>query len=181
DTQPIRLDLPAEEEKTPEVPAGAAAAAAEPPAEAAEASAVKAPAVRMESLSAPVAPTRPARAPEPAVRPAGKKKLPPMRVTPPGVRVAGGSAPGAAAAPVRNAARVSLRERAAGAGRAAAKGLSRVPWQAWRTLAGIAVLAVAWALIARACDRSPEEKPAVPAAARPLTQPWVPAPEPYLD
>ena len=134
----------------------------------------------MESLSAPVAPTRPARAPEPAVRPAGKKKLPPIRVTPPGGRVPGGSAPVAAAAP-KKAPRVSLRERAAGAGRAAAKGLSRVPWQAWRTLAGIAVLAVAWVLMARACDRPPEEKPAVPAAVRPLTQPWVPAPEPYLD
>ena len=56
-----------------------------------------------------------------------------------------------------------------------------IPWQVWRTLVGLAVLALVWVWIARACEKSKSEPPAAPTATRPLTAPCRPAPEPYLD
>jgi len=114
------------------------------------------------------------RPPEMAGRSGGKKKAAAIRMAPPPLAKA------AAPAPKQKAPRISVRARLATAGQTLARGLSKVPWQAWRTLGGIVVLALVWMLVARACNRQPEVK-ATPALSTPLTHPWVAAPEAYLD
>ena len=116
----------------------------------------------------------PRRPPEMAGRSGGKKKITPIRMAPPPLAT---STPPASK---QKTPRISVRERMALAGRTVSHSLSKVPWQAWRTLGGIVVLALAWMLMARACNRQPEVR-ATRALSTPLTQPWVAAPEPYLD
>ena len=86
------------------------------------------------------------------------------------------SAPTPARAP-----RVPLSARLAQAGAGIRRTVARVPWQAWRTLAGIVVLGLVWWAIARSCDRPRAAQPEAAPAVRPVTSPVRPAPEPYLD
>ena len=89
--------------------------------------------------------------------------------------------PAVAVAPSKKEPGIPLRTRLSQAGVSARKKLAAIPWQVWRTLAGLIVLALAWVWIARACEKSKSEPPSAPAATRPLIAPCRPAPEPYLD
>ena len=76
---------------------------------------------------------------------------------------------------------VPLRARLRQAGAALRQAVAAVPWQVWRTLAGIVVLVlIGWA-IARSCAKPRAERPEAAPAVRPVTSPVRPAPEPYLD
>ena len=59
--------------------------------------------------------------------------------------------------------------------------LGRIPWQVWRTFAGVLILALLWIGMAKACARRRAEAPPPPAAAKPLTEPCRSPAEPYLD
>ena len=168
ETQPISLELVPEVDEPQAVAPPVVVVPALPEVE------VAAPAPKSESLSAPVASTTPRRTSEMAGRSGGKKKITPIRMAPPPLAT---STPPALK---QKKTRISVRERVALAGRTVSHSLSKVPWQAWRTLGGIVVLALAWMLIARACNRQPEVR-ATRVLSTPLTQPWVAAPEPYLD
>ena len=83
--------------------------------------------------------------------------------------------------PAVNAARVPLKARLGHVGQAFRKGIQSIPWQAWRTLIGLLLLALAWVLIARACERRKNNIPEAPSTGRPIIEATCPAPEPYLD
>ena len=91
-------------------------------------------------------------------------------------------APAAVAAPPpKKEPGLPLRVRLRTAGVALRGKIAAIPWQVWRTLAGLIALALVWAWVARACEKSKSESPPAPAANRPLTAPCRAAPEPYLD
>ena len=87
----------------------------------------------------------------------------------------------AAPPPAAKAPRVPVRARLAAAGRLVGRKFAAVPWQVWRTLFGIVVMAVLWIWIARACEQSRIRAAAAPPAQVPLIDPCHPPPEPYLD
>ena len=76
--------------------------------------------------------------------------------------------------------KMPIRARARQMGAAIQKAFARIPWQIWRTLAGIMVIALAIFWISRACTRGRLAQPPV-APPQPLTDACYPAPEPYLD
>ena len=76
---------------------------------------------------------------------------------------------------------VPLRARCANVFAALRARFAAIPWQVWRTLAGLVVLVLLAFGIARACAKSKSAAPPAPAATTPLTDPCRPAPEPYLD
>ncbi len=57
-------------------------------------------------------------------------------------------------------------------------GVARVPWQTWRTLAGLVVILLLWSGISRSCAKRDTVAERMDP---PLAQTWIPAPEPYLD
>ena len=99
---------------------------------------------------------------------------------PPTVRVPVSAAP-TPKPPVRPAPAVPLRARLGALGQVLRQKLARIPWQVWRTLAGLIILALLWVGISRACARRRAEAPPAPAAVQPLTEPCRPPAEPYLD
>ncbi|HQQ60087.1 MAG TPA: hypothetical protein PKU89_01980, partial [Kiritimatiellia bacterium] len=116
-------------------------------------------------------PTAGASAPRPVaarvVRPAPRPVPPPPKPVP---------VPAPARVP-----RVPIRTRLAAAGTALHRKFAAIPWQVWRTLFGVMVLAVLWIWMARACEQSRKRAPAAAHPHVPLVDPCHPAPEPYLD
>ena len=76
--------------------------------------------------------------------------------------------------------KVSVARRLRRASSAIRGAFARIPWQVWRTLAGVIVLALVFYWISRACSRMSDAPPA-PARQAPLVEKCHPAPEPYLD
>ena len=74
-----------------------------------------------------------------------------------------------------------LRVRIAGWNAGIRRRIHAVPWQLWRTLLGLVVLAALWIGIARACEQRRANRPPEPVPGRPLMDSCRPAPEPYLD
>ena len=105
----------------------------------------------------------PAPAPAPAVAAVPPSNAPPPAAKPP------------------NAPAVPLRARLEQAGNAVRRTVAAIPWQAWRTLAGVVVLGLVWWAIARSCEK-PRPTQAEPApSVRPVASPVRLGPEPYLD